>query len=71
MSHGSYGFLRILLLGTLLAQALPVCAQQVFSEQGVSIEFSEVSRTVAAEEIRVRFKITGRTPTVSPPRHDC
>ncbi len=34
-------------------------AQQVFTEQGVSIEFSVVGKAVAGEEATVRFKITG------------
>ena len=34
-------------------------AQQVFSEQGVTIEFSVAAKPVAGEEATVRFKITG------------
>ena len=55
MKHGLYG------LGLLLAVVIltPVSAQQVFTEQGVSIEFSVVSKAVAGEEATVQFKITG------------
>jgi YVTN family beta-propeller protein len=35
-----------------------LCGQQVFTEQGVSIEFSIASKPVAGEEATVRFKIT-------------
>jgi YVTN family beta-propeller protein len=59
VSHGFYGYSRIFLLALLLAQALPVCAQEVFSEQGVSIQFSATSKAVAGEETTIRFKITG------------
>jgi len=36
-----------------------VRAQQVFSEQGVSIEFSALPKPIAGEETTVQFKITG------------
>src|ERR1043165_572880 len=55
-------FHRSILIGVLLlasTQFTVVRAQQVFSEQGVSIEFSAVPRPVAGEETTVQFKITG------------
>ena len=39
-------------------------AQQVFTEQGVSIEFSVASKAVAGEEATVQFKITGTSGSV-------
>ena len=36
-----------------------ISAQQVFTEQGVSIEFDVAPKAVAGEETRVQFKITG------------
>lgn len=45
-----------LLLSLVLCK--PVYAQQVFTEQGVSIEFSAASKVVAGEETTLRFKIT-------------
>ncbi len=39
-------------------------AQQVFTEQGVSIEFSVASKAVAGEEATVKFKITGTNGNV-------
>jgi hypothetical protein len=38
-----------------------LCGQQVFTEQGVSIEFSIASKPVAGEEATVLFKITDVT----------
>jgi YVTN family beta-propeller protein len=46
-------FLVLLLAPTI------VFAQQVFSEQGVSIEFSATPKPVAGEETTVQFKISG------------
>src|SRR6185369_17764176 len=44
----------------LLVLAAPfAAAQQVFTEQGVSIEFSALPKPVAGEETTVQFKITG------------
>ena len=43
----------------LLAPCSLVMAQQVFSEQGVSIEFTAAPKPVAGEETNVAFKITG------------
>ena len=57
VSHGLHGLTRIFLL---LLLAPPIaCAQQVFTEQGVSIEFTAVPRPIAGEETTVQFKITG------------
>ena len=53
------------ILALLLAAPLThVSAQQVFTEQGVSIEFSVASKAVAGEEALVRFKITGTNGSV-------
>lgn len=51
-------FFTVLLL-LLTGQFSYASAQQVFTEQGVSIEFSVASKPVAGEEATVRFKITG------------
>ena len=50
-------FFTILLL-LFAGQFTPTFAQQVFTEQGVSIEFSVLSKPVAGEEATVQFKIT-------------
>ena len=54
----NHGLQRIGLILSFLIFS-PVAAQQVFTEQGVSIEFSVAARAVAGEEAAVRFKITG------------
>ena len=59
MNHKLY---KLLLTGLLLlasTQSSVIRAQQVFSEQGVSIEFSAVPQPIAGEETTVRFRITG------------
>ena len=59
MKHGLHGiFCGLLILAGLSSV---IHAQQVFTEQGVSIEFSVVGKTMAGEEATVRFKITGIT----------
>ncbi|HET9525725.1 MAG TPA: cytochrome D1 domain-containing protein [Pyrinomonadaceae bacterium] len=55
--------LTILLL-LLTGQFSYVFAQQVFTEQGVSIEFTVASKLIAGEEASVRFKITGANGSV-------
>lgn len=56
---------RFLILALLLtAPFTHVSAQQVFTEQGVAIEFSVPSKAVAGEEAIVRFKITGTNGNV-------
>jgi YVTN family beta-propeller protein len=57
VSHGLHRF--VLILALLFAPLTCVFAQQIFTEQGVSIEFSVVGKPVAGEEVTVRFKITG------------
>jgi hypothetical protein len=52
--RGLHGLIFLLLLFYTTASA-----QQVFSEQGVSIEFSAAPKPVAGEETTVTFKITG------------
>jgi YVTN family beta-propeller protein len=51
--------LQIVLLLFLTAPFTGIAAQQVFTEQGVTIEFSVASKAIAGEEATVRFKITG------------
>jgi len=53
----TYRFFAILLL-LAAGQFTHVFAQQVFTEQGVTIEFSVASKPVAGNEATVRFKIT-------------
>ena len=43
----------------LLVLCSSICAQQVFTEQGVSIEFSPAAKVIAGEETTLRFRITG------------
>jgi len=57
VSRRFYGSLLALLWSLVLCS--PVCAQQVFTEQGVSIEFSPASKVIAGEETTLRFRITG------------
>ena len=54
MTHKLFTILLLLAAG----QFTQVYTQQVFTEQGVSIEFSVASKPVAGEEATVRFKIT-------------
>ncbi|HXQ70387.1 MAG TPA: cytochrome D1 domain-containing protein [Pyrinomonadaceae bacterium] len=54
MTHKIFTVLLLLVAG----QFTQVYTQQVFTEQGVSIEFSVLSKPVAGEEATVRFKIT-------------
>ena len=54
MTHKFFAILLLLIAG----QFTHVYTQQVFTEQGVSIEFSVLSKPVAGEEATVRFKIT-------------
>ena len=54
MTHKIFAILLLLVAG----QFTQAYTQQVFTEQGVSIEFSVVSKPVAGEEATVRFKIT-------------
>lgn len=58
--------LRFQGIGLILALLVfnPISAQQVFTEQGVAIEFSVVGKAVAGEEATVRFKITGTSGNV-------
>ena len=58
MIHKTFISLALLLLTTSFTH---VSAQQVFTEQGVAIEFSVAAKAVAGEEAIVRFKITGTT----------
>lgn len=63
MKHGFYGLIVGLVLLALTGRVAP--AQQVFTEQGVSIEFSVVPKPIAGAEATVRFQITdtnGRVP---------
>jgi YVTN family beta-propeller protein len=60
----AHGLLRIVFLLLLASQFANVSAQQVFTEQGVSIEFSVVTKPIAGEEATVRFKITGTNGNV-------
>jgi len=53
--HKVFTILLLLIAG----QFSYVSAQQVFTEQGVSIEFSLASKPIAGEEATVRFKISG------------
>jgi YVTN family beta-propeller protein len=53
----THKILSILLL-LLAGQFTQVYTQQVFTEQGVTIEFSVLSKPIAGEEATVRFKIT-------------
>ena len=55
MIHKVFTILLLLIAG----QFSYVSAQQVFTEQGVSIEFSLASKPIAGEEATVRFKISG------------
>ena len=57
MNHRLHRFVLIFWLLVLTGQF--VSAQQVFSEQGVSVEFSVGPKSVAGEDATVRFKITG------------
>lgn len=54
MTHKILAILLLLAAG----QLTHVFAQQVFTEQGVSIDFSVASKPIAGEEATVRFKIT-------------
>ena len=54
MTHKLFTLLLLLVAG----QFTQVYTQQVFTEQGVSIEFSVLSKPVAGEEATVQFKIT-------------
>ncbi|HEX5888213.1 MAG TPA: YncE family protein [Pyrinomonadaceae bacterium] len=54
MTHKILAILLLLAAG----QFTHVFAQQVFTEQGVSIDFSVASKPIAGEEAAVRFKIT-------------
>lgn len=54
VTHKIFSILLLLAAG----QFTQVYTQQVFTEQGVSIEFSIASKPVAGEEATVRFKIT-------------
>ena len=63
MKHGFYGLVVGVLL--LASTGRGAWAQQVFTEQGVSIEFSVAPKPIAGEEATVRFQITdtnGRVP---------
>ena len=64
MRNGLRGF--VCGFGLLLVAGLAnvLHAQQVFTEQGVSIEFSVVGKAIAGEEATVRFKITGTNGNV-------
>jgi YVTN family beta-propeller protein len=55
VTHKFFTLLLLLVAG----QFTNVYTQQVFTEQGVSIEFSVAAKPVAGEEATVRFKITG------------
>ncbi|HEX5835947.1 MAG TPA: cytochrome D1 domain-containing protein [Pyrinomonadaceae bacterium] len=55
MTHRIFTILMLLVAG----QFTHVYSQQVFTEQGVTIEFSVAAKPVAGEEATVRFKITG------------
>lgn len=57
MTHKFFAILLLLVAG----QFTQVYTQQIFTEQGVSIEFSVLSKPVAGEEATVRFKITSST----------
>src|SRR5690348_3784995 len=57
------GLITIVLL-LLLTPCATASAQQVFSEQGVSIEFSTATKPVAGEETTVTFKIKGTSGNV-------
>jgi len=61
-----YGFYGLVIALVLFVISAPFAsAQQVFTEQGVSIEFSVAPKPVAGEEATVRFQITdtnGRVP---------
>ncbi|HEY2963664.1 MAG TPA: cytochrome D1 domain-containing protein [Pyrinomonadaceae bacterium] len=63
MNYKFYGFVLGLAL-LLLASCSEVGAQQVFTEQGVSIEFSAAPKPVAGEEATVQFRITGTNGAV-------
>jgi YVTN family beta-propeller protein len=63
VSQGLHRLSRIVLF-LLIALCSTVRAQQVFTEQGVSIEFSVASKAVADEAATVRFKITGANGAV-------
>jgi YVTN family beta-propeller protein len=58
-SQGFCGVIVGAVLLVLATQCTTVSAQQVFSEQGVSIEFSAAPKPVAGEETTVQFKIAG------------
>jgi hypothetical protein len=58
VSHGFYRLALVLALLASGAQFTSVSAQQVFTEQGVSIEFSVAPKPVAGEETTMRLKIT-------------
>ena len=60
MTHKFFTILLLLAAG----QFSNVYTQQVFTEQGVSIEFSVVSKPIAGEEAIVRFKITSTNGNV-------
>jgi YVTN family beta-propeller protein len=59
VSHRFYGLAIIAALLILTAEISSISAQQVFTEQGVSIEFSATPKAVAGEETIVQFRITG------------
>jgi YVTN family beta-propeller protein len=63
VKHGLFAFVGGVVLIFLTFSA--AAAQQVFTEQGVSIEFSVAPKPIAGEEATVRFQITdinGRVP---------
>jgi YVTN family beta-propeller protein len=55
VTHKFFSILLLLVAG----QFTQIYPQQVFTEQGVTIEFSVMSKPVAGEEATVQFKITG------------
>lgn len=57
--RSAHKFLGIAALLLCSAYCASVSAQQVFTEQGVSIEFNVEPKPMAGEEATVRFKITG------------